>query len=185
MADMAQLPPAGAFLDTQRIVSSVGLVQGAHASDLGCGSGYITMALAKAVGKDGVVTAVDIMEEPLQAVRTKAEAAGLTNVVTVRANLEVLGNTKIPDASQDLSAVVNVLFQSQMKDAILAEAVRMLKPGGKLLLVDWRKGAHGFGPPDNLRTDEAELKKRAVAAGVRFERPIDAGAFYVGMVFTK
>jgi ubiquinone/menaquinone biosynthesis C-methylase UbiE len=185
MADMVQLPPAGAFLDTQRIVSAIGLVQGAHASDLGCGSGYVTMALAHAVGKDGVVTAVDIMVEPLEAVQTKAEAAGLTNVKTVRADLEVLGGTKIPDASQDLSAVVNVLFQSQKKDAILAEAVRMLKPGGKLLVVDWKKGVHGFGPPENLRTDEATLKSLAIAAGVRFERAIDAGNFYTGMLFIK
>jgi ubiquinone/menaquinone biosynthesis C-methylase UbiE len=143
------------------------------------------MALARAVGKDGVVTAVDIMEEPLQALRAKADAAGFTNVKEVRANLEVLGNTKIPDGSQDLSAVVNVLFQSRQKGDIMAEAVRILKPGGKLLLVEWKKGAGGFGPPDDLRTEEAALTKIATDAGVRFERPIDAGAFHVGMLFTK
>lgn len=180
-----QLPPAGAFLDTQRIVSATGIVQGAHAADLGCGSGYVTMALAHAVGKNGLVTAVDIMEEPLQSVRTKADAAGLMNVREVRANLEVLGGTKISDQTQDLAAVVNVLFQSQKKDAILAEAVRILKPGGKMLLVDWRTGVVGFGPPEALRTPEEELKSLAIAAGVRFERSIDAGAFYVGMLFTK
>ena len=118
---MVQLPPAGAFLDTQRIISSVGVTQGQHTADLGCGSGYITMTLARAVGKDGVVTAVDVMEEPLQAVRTKAEAAGLTNVQEVRADLEVLGGTKIPDNSQDLSVLANVLFQSQKKEAMIAE----------------------------------------------------------------
>lgn len=182
---MVQLPLAGAFLDTQRIVSSVGVVQGSHAADLGCGSGYITMALAKAVGKNGIVTAVDIMEEPLESVHTKAEAAGLMNVRVVRANLEVLGGTKIADASQDISAVVNVLFQSQKKEAILAEAVRMLKPRGKLLLVDWKKGVAGFGPPDSLRTDEATLTSLCVAAGVRLERAIDAGAYYTGLLFTK
>jgi ubiquinone/menaquinone biosynthesis C-methylase UbiE len=143
------------------------------------------MALAKATGKDGIVTAVDIMEEPLQSVHAKAEAAGLMNVKTVRADLEVLGGTKIPDASQDVSAVVNVLFQSQKKDAILAEAVRILKRGGKLLLVDWKKGVPGFGPPDALRTDEETLRQLALAAGVRLERAVDAGAFYTGFLFIK
>jgi ubiquinone/menaquinone biosynthesis C-methylase UbiE len=143
------------------------------------------MALAKAVGPDGVVTAVDIMEEPLQTVRAKAEAAGFTNVRAVRANLEVPGNTKIPDQSQDIVAVVNVLFQSQQKGAIMAEAVRVLKPGGKLLLVEWKKGAGGFGPPDELRTDGETLKNLAVGAGARFERTIDAGGYHSGMLFTR
>lgn len=143
------------------------------------------MTLARAVGNDGVVTAVDVMEEPLQAVRTKAEAAGLTNVKEVRADLEVVGGTKIPDNSQDLSVLANVLFQSQKKELMIAEAVRMLKPGGRLLIVNWKKGVGGFGPPDELRSDEETLKSLATASGVRFERPVDAGTYYIGLVFVK
>jgi ubiquinone/menaquinone biosynthesis C-methylase UbiE len=172
-------------LDVQRIVSAIGVVQGSRAAHLGCGGGFVTMALARAVGPNGVVTAVDIMEEPLQTVRAKAEAAGFTNVRAVRANLEVSGDTKIPDQSQDIVAVVNVLFQSRQKGAILAEAVRVLKPAGKLVLVEWKKGAGGFGPPNDLRTDDDALKSLALGAGARFERTIDAGGYHSGMLFTR
>ncbi len=180
-----QLPSSGAFLDTRRIVSTIGVSLGHHAADLGCGSGYITVELARAVGKEGAVVAVDIMEEPLQALRAKAEASGFSNITGIRADLEVYGGTKIPDASQDFSILANVLFQSQKKDAIIAEAVRILKPGGKLVIVDWKKGMKGFGPPDALRTDEEAFKALATAGGVRFERVIDAGAYYVGLSFIK
>ncbi|MCC6934530.1 MAG: class I SAM-dependent methyltransferase [Candidatus Yanofskybacteria bacterium] len=182
---MTNLPGPGAFLDTRRIVASLGSLTGSRIADLGCGSGYFTIDLARAVGKDGVVTAVDVMEEPLQAVQAKASAAGLKNVRPVRADLEVLGGTKIPDGSQDMVLVANVLFQSQKKEAILAEAVRMLKSGGRLLVIDWKRGARGFGPPEQLRTDEATMQGLVVAAGARFERAVDAGSFYYGLLFIK
>lgn len=182
---MVQIPSAGAFLDTQRIVSLLGVVPGRQVADLGCGTGYFTIALAKAVGKDGIVSAVDVMSEPLQSVQARAEAMGLNNVHAIRADLEVLGGTNIPDNSQDLSLLANTMFQSQKKEAMLAEAVRMLKPGGQLVVIEWKKGANGFGPPDALRTDEEVMRTLATAAGVRFERTIETGAFYFGQVYIK
>jgi ubiquinone/menaquinone biosynthesis C-methylase UbiE len=182
---MVQLPTAGAFLDTQRIVSSLGSLQGQHIADLGCGSGYFTLSLAQAVGRDGVVSAVDVMQEPLQSVQSRADALGLQNVRTVRADLEVLGGTKIPDASQDIVLVANVLFQSQKKEAILSEGVRMLKSGGRMIVIDWKKGVPGFGPPDASRTSENDLRALVESAGVKFERALDVGTYYTGAVYVK
>lgn len=185
IADMVQIPTEGAFLDTKGIVSLLGVTPGQQVSDLGCGAGYFTISLAQAVGKDGVVSAVDVMVEPLEAVKTRADALGLKNVVAIRADLEVLGGTKIPDNSQDLSLLANTMFQSQKKEAMLAEAVRILKPGGRLVIIEWKKGAKGFGPPDELRTDEATMQTMVIASGVRFERVIPTGAFYFGQVYIK
>ncbi|MBP6885789.1 MAG: class I SAM-dependent methyltransferase [Candidatus Pacebacteria bacterium] len=182
---MVQSLTSGAVFDTQRVVSMIGITSGSKATDLGCGSGYVTIALARAVGPQGAVTAIDVMEEPLQAVRAKAEAGGFKNVIAVRANLEVYGNTKLADASQDYSVLANVLFQSTQKEHILAEAVRILKPGGTLAIIDWKKGRPGFGPPDALRSDEETLKALSVAAGAHFERTIDVGEYYIGLLFKK
>lgn len=182
---MVQLPVPGAFLDTQRIVAMLAPLQGMRVADLGCGTGYFTLALAHAVGKGGLVSAVDIMTEPLQSVQARAEALGLANIQTIHADLEVLGGTKIPDNSQDLALLANTLFQSPKKEQMIAEAVRMLKPGGRLLIIDWKKGVKGFGPPDAARTDEQAMQTMAVAAGVRFERPLEAGAYYYGLLFVK
>lgn len=182
---MVQLPTAGAFLDTQRIVSSLGGLQGHHVADLGCGSGYFTLSLAQAVGRDGVVSTVDVMQEPLQSVQSRADALGLQNVRTIRADLEVMGGTKIPDASQDLVLIANVLFQSQKKEAILSEGMRMLKSGGKIIVIDWKKGVPGFGPPDESRTSGDGLRRLVESAGAKYERALDVGAYYTGAVYIK
>ncbi|MEK7637882.1 MAG: methyltransferase domain-containing protein [Patescibacteria group bacterium] len=182
---MAELPSAGAFLDAQRVVSSLGISQGQQVADFGCGSGYFTMELAKAVGSGGIVNAVDVMEEPLQAVHAKAEAAGMKQVQIIRADLEVLGGTKLSDGSQDWVLLKNVLFQSQKKEAILAEAARVAKAGGRVVIIEWKKGAGGIGPPEALRSEESAVQQMAQASGLRTERPLSVDSSHFGFVFIK
>lgn len=175
----------GGFLDTRKVVAAVGVTPGMHVADLGCGSGYFSLELAKAVGSSGTVAAVDVMQEPLQSVQTKSEAMGLGNIRTIRADLEVSGSTKIPDRALDLSLLANILFQSQKKEEIIREAVRIIKPGGKLVIMDWKKGATGFGPPDDFRTAKEEFQRMAEEQGVKFDREIDGGPYYIVLIFIK
>jgi ubiquinone/menaquinone biosynthesis C-methylase UbiE len=182
---MADTLIEGAFLDTDRITSLLGIAEGMHVADLGCGSGHFTISMARAVGTSGVVSAVDVQTGPLESVQAKAESLGLGNIRPIRADLEVSGGTGIADNSQDAVLLANTLFQSQKKEAMIREAVRMLKSGGRLVVIEWKKGAGGFGPPDQLRTSEDEMKKEVESQSVRFQRPLDAGRFYYGLVFIK
>jgi ubiquinone/menaquinone biosynthesis C-methylase UbiE len=182
---MVSTPAPGAFLDTEIITAKLAITPGMHVADLGTGSGYFTISLARAVGKEGVVSAVDVRQEPLDEVRAKSEVLGLGNIRPIRADLEVLGGTGIPDNSQDLSLLASVLFQSSKRDAMIAEAARMLKSGGRLVVIDWKKGVDGFGPPDNFRSTEDEVKSMAEGKGLKFHAPVDAGRFYFGLVFMK
>jgi ubiquinone/menaquinone biosynthesis C-methylase UbiE len=156
-----------------------------HAADLGCGTGFFTLELARAVGPAGSVAAVDVMQEPLQSVQGLAEAQGLANIRIIRADLEVAGSTGIPDHSQDVSLLKNILFQSQKKDAIIREAMRILKPGGKLVVIDWRKGVPGLGPPDDLRSSPEELVALVQEQGAKMDREISAGSAHMVLVFKK
>lgn len=175
---------SGGFLDTNRICLALGLAEGMHVGDFGSGSGYFSVCAGAQVGKDGKVYAVDVQEGPLESVAAMAQARGLENVVPVRADLEVLGGTNIPGDSLDMVLLANVLFQSQKKDAIVREAHRTLKPGGRLLVIDWKKGGGG-GVPDELRTDEQAMKRIVEEQGFRFEADVPAGQFYFGMMFKK
>lgn len=175
--------PAG-FLDTQRIISELRLTEGMHVGDFGAGSGFFTADAAKKVGMDGRVYAVDVQQGPLEAIRSRAESAGLENIEAVRADLEVPGGTNIPSDALDVVLLANVLFQSQKKGAIIAEAHRTLKPGGKLLVIDWKKGAGGA-VPDDMRSTPEEMRSVVTEQGMTFEHDIEAGQFYFGQLYSK
>ena len=79
------------------------------------------------------------MEDKLDSFKARTKAAGLENIETKRANLEILGNTGLGDDTQDMVLLINILFQSNKKSDILKEAKRVLKSGGSAILVEWKK----------------------------------------------
>lgn len=180
------MPGSGGFMDPERIAASFGLTEGMRVADFGSGSGYFTILMAKRVGDSGLVTAVDILNSALETLRAKAKMDGLSNIQTVRSNLEILGSSGLANDSQDMVLLANILFQNPNKGPIIAEARRALRPGGSLIIIDWRKSADGFGPPDDLRTGEEEMKQIVTGAdGLQFVGQIDAGIFHYGMIFRK
>ena len=94
------------FISPETSVREANLGPGMIVADFGCGSGHITILMAEQVGgknrDQGKVYAVDVMEQPLEFVRSRATSEMLTNIETVRANLEVIGSTKIPPESVEL-----------------------------------------------------------------------------------
>jgi len=175
----------GGFLNPDKIAFEFGLREGMNAADFGSGAGYFTILMGKMVGKTGKVTALDVQESALDSVRAKAKAANIESIETVRANLEVLGSSGLADESQDVVLSANILFQSNQKELIIREGVRVLKKSGLFIIIDWHKGTSGFGPPDNLRTDKEKMKSIATGEGLVFSRDIDAGTFHYGMMFRK
>jgi len=172
-------------LNPDKVANSFGVIPGMSVADLGCGAGYFTIIAAKIIGETGKITAVDILEDALESIRAKAVEQNLTNVETVRADLEKEGSSKLANNSQDVVLLVNVLFQSQNKPSIIKEALRIAKPSGRVVIVDWQKGTGGFGPPDDMRTDSDSMRDLASNAGLKLLNVIDAGVFHYGFVFNK
>ena len=169
----------------EKIVGEFGIKEGMSIADFGSGAGYFTIILGRMVGEDGKVYALDIQETSLDNVRVKARAVDLKNIETIRTNLEVVGSSGLPDNSQDIVLLANILFQSDKKAEIIREANRVLKNGGRLVLIDWKFGTGGFGPPDELRTDDIAMRSLVTGESLIFDRAIDAGQFHFGMIFIK
>lgn len=175
----------GGFLDPDSVVRGFGVNEGMKIADFGCGAGYFTISLAGMVGPDGKVYALDVQEVALDNVMAKARAHELENIEAIRTNLEVLGGSSLPNESQDIVLLANILFQSNRKNDIIKEGVRVLKSGGKFIVIDWRKDTNGFGPPSNLRMDSEGIKTLVEKENLKFENNIDAGQFHFGLLFHK
>lgn len=141
------MPGTGGFINPENIINNLSIQLGSKVADFGSGSGYFTILLARAVGPDGTVNAIDVLETALNTIKSKALADGFLNINYIRANLEVLGSTQLKDDSQDTVLLANILFQSQMKEKIIEEAKRVLKSGGDLVMIDWDVDSV-FGPSE-------------------------------------
>ena len=150
------------------------------AADFGCGSGEWALALAKILDH-GKVWAVDLLEEPLSAARSRAKIAGLQNIEFVKGDIEKLV-PRLPADALDLVLMTNLLFQVGDIGAVFGEAKRVLKPGGKVLVIDW-KGDVRVGPAEKLPPEKA--KEVAARAGFESIGEFDAGNFHYGLIFKK
>ena len=175
------------LLDPVKILQHVGVGFGQKFVDLGCGgAGYFVLQAAKMVGERGKVYAVDVVKAALSSLESRAKTEGVSNVQTVWSNLEVYNAAKvIENESLDIALAKNVLFQSKKHIEFLKEAHRMLKQGGKLVVIDWRPTSTPVGPPISTRVTEEQVRSAAQAAGFTESGTFDAGKFHYGIIFKK
>jgi len=152
------------------------------AADFGCGSGGWAIPLAKIL-EEGRVYGIDILEEPLSALRGGARLEKIFNIQTIRSNVEDKNGSKLSNSSVDLVLMSNLLFQIEKKKEVFAEAKRILKTGGKILVVDWQPDVPQG--PEQGRISEKEVKKLAENLDLKLEKEFEAGIYHYGLIFTK
>lgn len=185
MIDFKPIESSFRFMDPEQILTQVGINEGSIVADLGCGSGYLTLEASKRVGEEGTVYAVDVQKSVLNEIESKVRLYGARNIKLVWADLEILGSTKIPDNSVDLAILANVLFQSKKHKEIFSEVKRILKPQGKLLIIDWKKTSAPMGPDVSLRISEDDIRKNASKMDLKFINSVATDDFHFGLVFEK
>jgi ubiquinone/menaquinone biosynthesis C-methylase UbiE len=109
--------------------------RGSTVADIGAGSGYFTTRLARAVGAEGKVYAVDIQQGMLDLLQKAAAPERLTNVVPV---LGAVDDPRLPADSLDLVLMVDVYHEFSAPQTMLQHVKRALKPGGRLVLLEYR-----------------------------------------------
>lgn len=157
-------------------------------ADLGAGrEGRMALGAGKIIGQSGVAYAVDVVKAILPAIESKATMLGINNVKTVWSDLEIYGATKeITDNSLDVGFLVTTLFQSDKRREMMTESYRMIRPGGKLVAVDWKPGTNApLGPEESRRVHPEEIKQYAADLGLKLIEEFEAGIYHWGLIFIK
>ncbi|OGF28539.1 hypothetical protein A2331_03185 [Candidatus Falkowbacteria bacterium RIFOXYB2_FULL_34_18] len=174
------------LIDVQLILDKAGVKSGMSVGDLGCGAtGHFVFPASEMVGNDGKVYAIDILRTILHNLNKRIKQENIKNIQTIWSDLEMFGATKLEPNVLDIALLVNTLYQSQKRTEVLRETVRLLKPGGKLVIVEWKNISLPFGPPLESRVEKENLKKAAPKLGLKLEEDFFAGSCHYGLIFTK
>lgn len=182
-----KVPGGNELLNPEALLKNqLGLTFGMKVGDFGCGGGgYFALEASRLVGDHGQVFAVDVLQSVLSNVASRAQGLGIENVITVWSNLEVFGATRILDDSLDVGLIINVLFQNKEPRCILREAARMVRPGGFLLVVDWKEGRFPLGPLPQDKVSPQTVRRVAHELGLQEQGMFDAGPFHYGIILEK
>ncbi len=172
------------FSDPQKNIAELGIGDGMKVVDLGAGSGFYTIEAAKKAGARGMVYAVDVQQDVLNKVKNSAALVGLRNIEVVWGNIEKIGGTKLREGIADRIILSNTLFQiaPEDRDNLALETKRLMKPGGKLLVVDWAAAS-----PLSPKTLVPRMLAEGIfqKAGFSLEKTFDAGDHHYGIIFKK
>ena len=180
------MPYNTVIIDAPGMVRLAGVQPGMKVADLGTGrEGRMAMASANVMGNTGVSYAVDVVKNILPTVANKANLHRLHAVKTVWSDLEHYGATReIADNTLDVGFLVTTLFMSQKPADIMRESVRMMKPGGRLVVADWHpQAATSMGPKVARRLHPDTVKTMAADLNLQLANEFSAGQYHWGLMF--
>lgn len=172
------------FSSPQENVLQLGLREGMKVGDFGAGSGHYARAVAAVVGYGGKVYAIDIQEDVLKHIKLNAHAHHQSVIKTIWGDIEKSGGTHLREATLDAVILANALFQIDDRPGLLEEMKRVLKPGGKLMVVDWAGSYGGIGPRPEQVVSEHSAEDFFINGGFHKVKSFRAGPHHYGIIFT-
>jgi ubiquinone/menaquinone biosynthesis C-methylase UbiE len=139
-------------------------------ADVGAGTGYMTVRVARLVGPTGKVYANDVQPAMLRTIEAKVREQQLANVEIVQGAED---NARLPADAVDLALLVDVYHELRQPQAMLHSLYRSLRPNGRLVLLEYRKEDPRIPIADTHRMSIAAVRTEVEAEGFAFDRVIE------------
>lgn len=174
------------LINAADVCKRLGLREGQSFADLGCGAlGHFVFPAAELVGPGGKVYAVDIDKTALHAIERAAKNEQRFQISVIWSDIDIVGATRIQAGTVDLTLIANNLYLSGDRHGLVAEAIRLTKPGGRICIIEWKAGQRPIGPPSDARMSEDEAKQCFEGSECVFVERFDAGDEHYALVFMK
>ena len=155
-ADWLERPEREEEEKTDVMIDALHFREGEVAADIGCGSGYISRRIAKKIGAKGVVYGVDIQQEMLDLLAKRMAMFRIENVKPVMGDVT---DPKLPPESCDTMIMVDVYHEFDQPYEMIANMVKALKKGGRIVFVEFRKEDPNVPIKEVHKMSEAQVKK--------------------------
>lgn len=159
---MLENPERDSYQKPDEVVAALDLKEGESIADIGAGSGYFAFRFSKAVTGQGKVFAVDINPDMIRHLNRQSRDLGTTNVVTILAEED---DPLLPDRSIDRIFICNTWHHIGDKESYLELIKQALKPGGQVIMVDYKKIELPVGPPVPMKIAGSDLVAQMEKAG--------------------
>ena len=176
--EMLLRPERQRLQDPEVILGAINVKPGMVIADVGAGPGFLTIPAAQKLGPNGKVYAIDVEPSMLKEVARRAHELGLANIETVLSAGEKL---PLPDGIADAALLANVLHEAKNPAQMLQEVARVLKPGGSLVVIEWKKERQQMGPPVAERIAPEELERALLASRYAGIEQFAVGPAHYGM----
>jgi ubiquinone/menaquinone biosynthesis C-methylase UbiE len=153
-----------------KALDALDLKPGMVVADIGAGSGYYASRIAKRVGPTGRVYATDIQPGMIEILDRRIKSEGLSNVTTILGGMD---DPRLPPASIDLAIMVDVYHELQQPQLFLQRLTGACKPGGRLVLLEFRKEDPKVPILEVHKMSVAEVKQELEAEGFVLDKVID------------
>ena len=167
---------------TDRLVTALQLKPGMVVADIGAGTGYLARRIAPAVMPGGKVLAVDVQPEMMALLQSTVRQSGLTQI---RPLLGAEDDVKLPPSSVDLAIMVDVYHELAFPYEVLASIVSALKPGGRLVFVEYRAEDPNVPIKALHKMSEAQIKREATVHPLVWDRTVTTLPWQHLVVFRK
>lgn len=169
-----------AFLTPEHLIEHLFIRKGGTVADIGSGSGAYLIPLARKVGEEGKVYAIDIHKEVLDTAKKTLDSLGYINVDIIWANIEE--GVYLDSYALDAVVLSNTLFMLEHKEQALREIKRVLIPEGLMLVVDWSKSHGGIGPHTDHVVTEAQAEDLCIKSGFTIVSRLPAGEYHYAFI---
>jgi predicted methyltransferase len=175
-------PKRDAWQKPEALVAALELRPGMHVADLGAGTGYFVRRLAQAVGPTGAVYAVEVEPKLVAHLRERAEREGTTNVVPVLTSKD---RARLPAGGVDVLLLVDTYHHLDGRVDYMRRAAEVLRPGGRVVVVDWHKRPLPEGPDMDHKLAREQVVAEMERAGYRLEAEPDVLPYQYVLVFGR
>ncbi|AUB58932.1 MULTISPECIES: class I SAM-dependent methyltransferase [Methanobacterium] len=154
------------FIDARDIISRLDLDVNEVFMDAGCGDGHVAMEAHEIMDDEATIYALDIYEPSITDLKKDLKEKGITNVIPVQS--DIAGFIVLGDDTVDICLLINVFhgfIARKNTDEAITELKRVIKPDGKIAVMDYKKMDTGYGPPFKFKIAPDDLEKMFIEHG--------------------
>ena len=148
------------FLDARDVILRLDLKGNEVFMDAGCGDGHIAMIAHEMMDDDATIYALDVYPPSIEDMEKDVEEQGINNIIAIQS--DIAEKIALDDDTVDICLMVNVFHHfvaQETADSAIKELKRVIKPGGKIAVMDYKKMDTGYGPPVKFKSSPEEMEE--------------------------